>query len=230
MSSPAVLISSWRSSASYRVRICLNFKEIPFVVQPIDPVDELQIPRHGGKKSDAGDKLKSINPMGFVPVLQIDDRTFIESMAIMEYLEETRPEKALLPKDAMLRSKVREICSVIVSGIQPIQNVVLDDKDLARAVDAINRGFTAIEKLLATSCGKFCVGDDVSLADVCLVPQVLNARKLQVNLAPYPNIVRIDRLLHLHEAFKKSHPFVQADFPAENFTNENFFQMFKSKM
>lgn len=222
-------------------------------MQPIDPVDELQIPRNGGKRSEAGDKLKSVNPMGFVPVLQvridrfcsyfwfdiffanfpltqIDGKTFIESMAIMEYLEETRPEKALLPKDALQRAKVREICSVIVSGIQPIQNVVLDNKDHARAVDAIKRGFSAIEKLLTASSGKYCVGDDVTLADVCLIPQVLNARKLQVNLAPYPNIVRIDRLAHLHPAFRRSHPFVQNDFPAENFTNENFFTIFKSKM
>lgn len=230
MSASAVLISSWRSSASYRVRICLNFKEIPFVVQSIDPVDELQIPASTGKQTKAGDELKKINPMGFVPILQIDGKNFIESMAIMEYLEETRPEKSLMPKDALQRAKVREICSIIVSGIQPLQNIVIDDKDSLRAVKAINRGFGAVEHLLTSSQGKYCVGDEVTLADVCLVPQVLNARKLQVNLAPYPNIVRIDRLLHLHPAFKKSHPFVQVDFPAENFTNENFFQIFKSKM
>lgn len=230
MSSSAVLISSWRSSASYRVRICLNFKDIPFVVQPIDPVAELQLPARNGKPSDAGDKLKKVNPMGFVPILLIDGRTFIESMAIMEYLEETRPEKSLLPKDPVQRAKVREICSIVVSGIQPMQNVVIDDSDSVRALKAINRGFSAIEKLLTASLGKYCVGDEVTLADVCLVPQVLNARKLQVNLAPYPNIVRIDRLLHLHPAFKKSHPFVQSDFPAENFTDDNFFQIFKSKM
>jgi maleylacetoacetate isomerase len=230
MSSPAVLISSWRSSASYRVRICLNFKEIPFIVSPIDPVDEIQVPRKNGKTSESNEKLKKINPMGFVPILQIDGKNFIESMAIMEYLEETRPERPLLPKDAVKRAKVREICSIIVSGIQPMQNVVLDEKDSKNALNAINRGFTAIEKLLEDSNGKYCVGDDVTLADVCLVPQVLNARKLQVNLAPFPNIVRIDRILHLHSAFKKSHPFVQNDFPSEKFTDSSFFEIFKSKM
>lgn len=101
----------------------------------------------------------------------------------MHYLEETRSEPPLLPHDPFKRCKVREICEIIVSGIQPLQNLGLlehfgDDKKMDWAQKWITRGFDGIEKLLQTSAGMYCVGDDISMADCCLVPQVFNAQKL----------------------------------------------------
>lgn len=101
----------------------------------------------------------------------------------MHYLEETRPQRPLLPQDVHKRCKVREICEVITSGIQPLQNLIVlihvgEEKKKEWAQHWITRGFRAIEKLLSTSAGKFCVGDEISMADCCLVPQVFNARRL----------------------------------------------------
>lgn len=113
----------------------------------------------------------------------VDGHTLIDSLAIMHYLEETRPETSLLPQDALKRCKVRELCQVIASGIQPLQNVTvlmqIGDKGNDWAKQWITKGFIAIEKLLSTSplAGKFCVGDEISMADCCLVPQVFNARR-----------------------------------------------------
>lgn len=100
----------------------------------------------------------------------------------MHYLEETRPQCPIFPKDALKRSKVREISELITSGIQPLQNLAVlieigDEKKLEWAQHWINRGFTALEQLLSSSAGKYCVGDEITMADCCLVPQVANARR-----------------------------------------------------
>lgn len=158
----------------------------------------------------------------------------------MHYLEETRPQRPILPQDVHKRCKVREICEVITSGIQPLQNLIVlihvgEEKKKEWAQHWITRGFRAIEKLLSTSAGKFCVGDEISMADCCLVPQVFNARRLvatginwglssllirvlfcfvysfisyrfHVDLRPYPIILRIDRELESHPAFRAAHP------------------------
>lgn len=103
-------------------------------------------------------------------------------ISILHYLEETRPGRPLLPADVIKRSKVREICEVIASGIQPLQNLTVliyvgEEKKKEWAQHWITRGFRAVEKLLSVSAGKFCVGDEISMADCCLVPQVFNARR-----------------------------------------------------
>lgn len=113
----------------------------------------------------------------------LDGHTLVESMAIMHYLEETRPQLPLLPEDPYDRCKVREICEIIVSGIQPLQNLGLltrigDEKKMEWAQHWIMRGFDGLEKLLSASAGRYCVGDHISMADCCLVPQVFNAQKL----------------------------------------------------
>lgn len=194
-----VLYSYWRSSCSWRVRICLNLKEIPYDIKPISLI------KSGGEQHC--NEYREVNPMEQVPALQIgmyicfsvqdrtalvhvliliplpsDGHTLVESMAIMHYLEETRPQRPLLPQDVHKRAKVREICEVITSGIQPLQNLIVlihvgEEKKKEWAQHWITRGFRAVEKLLSTSAGKFCVGDEVSLADCCLVPQVFNARR-----------------------------------------------------
>jgi maleylacetoacetate isomerase len=114
--------------------------------------------------------------------LQIDGHTLVESVAIMHYLDETRPQRPLLPQDFHKRAKVRELCEIISSGIQPLQNLIVlihvgEEKKKEWAQHWITRGFRAVEKLLSTSAGKYCVGDEITLADCCLVPQVFNARR-----------------------------------------------------
>lgn len=201
--SQPVLYSYWRSSCSWRIRIALNLKEIPYDIKAISLI------KSGGEQHC--NEYREVNPMEQVPALQIgntleflvkflykikfifcidlfiffylDGHTLVESIAIMHYLEETRPQRPLLPQDVHKRCKVREICEVITSGIQPLQNLIVlihvgEEKKKEWAQHWITRGFRAIEKLLSTSAGKFCVGDEITMADCCLVPQVFNARRL----------------------------------------------------
>lgn len=207
-----LLYSYWRSSCAWRVRIALNLKEIPYDIKPVSLI------KGGGEQHS--DEYRNVNPMEHVPALQIDGHTLIESMNIMHYLEETRPQKALMPQDVFKRAKVREICEVITSGIQPLQNLTVliyvgEEKQKEWAQHWINRGFRAVEKLLSASAGKYSVGDEITLADCCLIPQVFNARRFQVDLRPFPTILRIERELENHPAFRAAHPSSQPDCPPE---------------
>lgn len=232
----AVFFNSWVSSASYRVRICLNYKGIKYENRTID-LNEVVRSTKAGTSNIKVLELKKANPMGYLPVLKIDGVNLIESMAIMEYLEERNSEKPLLPADLIQRAHSRAIANICVSGIQPLQNLGVLNligseystkyKKLTWAQHWISKGFGAIEKYLHATSGKFCVGDEISFSDLCLVPQVFNARKFNVDLSPYPSIVRIDHELSLHEAFKKSHPFQQEDFPADKYPKQTFFDIYK---
>ncbi|XP_058811344.1 probable maleylacetoacetate isomerase 2 [Topomyia yanbarensis] len=207
--SKPILYSFYRSSCAWRVRAALNLKEIAYDIRPVSLSGEQD-----------GNEFRQVNPMGRVPALLIDGHTIIESIAILHYLEETRPQHPLLPQDPLKRAKVREIVEIITSGIQPLQNNgVLDrvgsEKQQEWAQHWINRGFAAIEKLLSLSAGKFCVGDEITLADCCLVPQVFNARRFGMDLSAYPIIVRIDQELNEHPAFRDTHPSKQPDCPPE---------------
>lgn len=173
-----VLYSSWRSSCSYRVRICLNLKNIKYELKAVDS---------SKLATSAGVETYTQNPMNYVPALDIKGNTLVESLAIMEYLEEVFPEKPLMPKDSFERAQVRAICGIIVAGIQPLQNTSVLNKIGVMSGDEeeekwsqfwITKGFKALEKILATSAGKYCVGDQITLADCCLVPQVFNAHRL----------------------------------------------------
>jgi maleylacetoacetate isomerase len=179
MTVKAILFSSWRSSCSYRVRICLNYKKILYEIKPVN------LASLATSNDNFNEELKKNNPMCYVPALQIDGNTLIESLAIMHYLEETRPEISLLPQDFYKRAQVRAICDVIVSGIQPLQNIgvlnymgnYLGEKEKAWSQHWIQKGFKAIETLLSDSAGIYCVGNEISMADCCLIPQVFNARR-----------------------------------------------------
>lgn len=172
-----VLYQTWGSSCAFRVRICLHLKGISYdkiLVNQSTPVDENR------------EKSHALNPMKFVPVLQVDGHSLIESLAIMEYLEELKPEPSLLPKDLFKRANVRAICNIIVSGIQPLQNTGVlnliteytdDDKRKTWAKHWITKGFDALEQMLVNNSGAYCVGDEITFADCCLVPQVINARR-----------------------------------------------------
>ncbi|KAH8382499.1 hypothetical protein KR009_003901 [Drosophila setifemur] len=206
-----VLYSYWSSSCSWRVRIALTHKKIDYQLKATSLLTK-------DKDHVYTNDYKEVNPMQTVPALQIDGHTLRDSVAIMHYLEETRPEPSLLPQDPAQRAKVREIVELICSAIQPLQNVgVLDrvgnDKRLEWAQEWITRGFTALEKVLSQSAGKFCVGNELTMADVCLVPQFFNANRYKVDLSPYPTIVKLAEDLGKLESFKSCHPYLQPDCP-----------------
>ncbi|KAM4899392.1 maleylacetoacetate isomerase isoform 3-T3 [Sylvia borin] len=163
-----ILYSYFRSSCSWRVRIALALKGISYDLVPVNLIKD------GGQQFSA--EFKALNPMQQVPVLQIDGISLSQSLAIINYLEETHPNPRLLPQDPKKRAQVRMIADHIASGIQPLQ---------------------------------------VSMADLCLVPQVANAERFKVDMRPYPIITRINKALLELEAFKISHPSRQPDTPAE---------------
>lgn len=212
MASKPVLYSYFRSSASWRVRIALAMKGVEYDYKPVHLVKD------GGEQNK--DDYKAKNPMGQVPTLIIDGVTLTQSIPIIEYLEETRPGPALLPKDAIKRAQARALAEVINSGIQPLQNLrilgAFGDKKMEWGKTVITYGFDAFEKMLATTAGTYCVGDEVTVADLCLIPQCHNAqRRFEVDMSKYPTIVRIK------EALEKLPPFITADFKNQPDTPED---------
>ncbi|KAI6067916.1 Maleylacetoacetate isomerase [Aix galericulata] len=214
MSSAAVkpiLYGYFRSSCSWRVRIALALKGIAYDQVPVNLLKD------GGQQLSA--EFKAVNPMQQVPALKIDGITLSQSLAIIHYLEDTRPNPRLLPQDPKKRAQVRMISDHIASGIQPLQNLSvlkqMGERKMEWAQKCIASGFQALEQVLQQTAGRYCVGDEVSMADLCLVPQVANAERFNVDLGPYPTITRINKALLELEAFKVSHPSRQPDTPAE---------------
>ncbi|XP_072618199.1 maleylacetoacetate isomerase isoform X1 [Vulpes vulpes] len=207
-----ILYSYFRSSCSWRVRIALALKSIDYETIPTNLIKD------GGQQFSK--EFQALNPMKQVPVLKIDGITIGQSLAIIEYLEETRPTPRLLPQDPKKRAYVHMISNLIVSGIQPLQNLSVlkqlrQENNLPWAQKAISSGFEALEQILQGTAGKYCVGDEVTMADLCLVPQVANAERFEVDLTPYPAISRINKTLLTLEAFQVSHPCRQPDTPPE---------------
>lgn len=213
------LYSYFRSSAAYRVRIALNLKGLDADIIPV------HLLKDGGqhRKQD----YLALNPSALVPTLVDGDFALGQSMAILEYLEETRPQPALLPADAQGRARVRAMAQLIACDIHPLNNLrvlrylkhSLNVDDAARDEwyrHWVDLGLTAIEAMLADSpdTGTFCHGDSPTFADVLLVPQVANARRLDCDLSAMPNVVRIDAECMSRDAFIKAAPAHQPD--AEN--------------
>ncbi|NXJ42051.1 MAAI isomerase, partial [Ciconia maguari] len=206
-----ILYGYFRSSCSWRVRIALALKGISYDLVPVN------LQKDGGLQFSA--EFKAVNPMQQVPALKIDGITLSQSLAIIHYLEDTRPNPRLLPQDLKKRAQVRMIADHIVSGIQPLQNLTvlkqMGEKKMEWAQTCIASGFRALEQILQHTAGHYCVGDEVSMADLCLVPQVFNAERFKVDMGPYPTITRINKALLELEAFQVSHPSRQPDTPAE---------------
>ena len=209
------LYDYFRSSASYRVRIALNLKGVK--------VERGFVHLKRGAQHEHD--YRALNPQGLVPALVLDDgRTLTQSIAILEYLEETHPSPPLLPRDAEARARVRGIALAIACDIHPIDNLrVLDYLTgtlglTGEAKDGwykywIDTGFEALERQLAddASTGRFCHGDAPTLADVCLVPQIANARRVSLDLAPYPTLLRIEAACLAIPAFADAAPAKQPD-------------------
>ena len=183
MPDDATLHGYFRSGASYRVRIALNLKGIAYG-------DRFHHLRKGEQNAPA---YLALNPQGLLPTLEIDGETLTQSLAIVEYLDETYPEPPLLPADRGLRAKVRAFAQVIACDVHPVQNLKiltrlralgLDEEQVADwARITIGEGLDACSKLIADRDDPFCYGDAPGLADICLVPQLVNARRFGVRLA-----------------------------------------------
>src|SRR5215472_6995409 len=208
------LYGYFRSSAAFRVRIALNLKKLEYETAPI----------HLRRNDQARPDYLAVNPQGLVPTLVDGERTLIQSLAIIEYLEETYPEPSLLPKQAADRARVRALADIVACDIHPINNLRVlrylahslghDEAAIASWYNHwIAAGFQALEKLLAedSRTGTFCLGGTPGLADVALVPQVVNAERYRLDPGPYPTISRIFRHCMTLEPFQAAHPDKQPD-------------------
>jgi maleylpyruvate isomerase len=210
------LYSYWRSSASYRARIALHHKSIPFEYIPINLI------REGGGQQH-GDEYRAINPMEQVPILEFEENGVVrrlgQSMAIMEWLEESYPKAALLPADRYLRARARQLAEIVNSGIQPFQNLTmrgivkneLGGDDVAIARRFIEKGLRAYTTFATDVAGAYSVGDEPSIADVCLVPQLYSARSLGVDLSVFPLLLQIEQRCNDRAGFQAAHPDKQID-------------------
>ena len=204
------LHSFFRSSAAYRVRIALNLKGLGYeqITHHL---------RHGDQR--APDYLK-LNPQGLVPALDVDGKVLTQSLAICEYLDEMAPEPPLLPGDALARARIRAFAQVIACDIHPIQNLKILNRlrDLGIGSDGVNRwavqvieeGFDACAALIADEAGPFCFGASPTLADICLVPQLANARRFGADLR-WPRLLEVEACCQELAAFALAAPDRQPD-------------------
>lgn len=210
------LFSYWRSSAAYRVRIGLNLKALPHETTPVHLV------RDGGQQHSEG--YAALNPQELVPTLRHGGQVLHQSMAILEYLDEVFGGPSLLPDDAAGRARVRALAQLVACDIHPLNNLrvmqffsdtwnvpQVEREDWTR--HWIQRGFEAMERMLVESVetGRFCHGDTPTLADCCLVPQLYNARRFNLDLEPYPTLVRIEMACLALPAFDAAKPENQPD-------------------
>ena len=205
------LYSYFRSSASYRVRIALALKGLSYQTIGIHLVK--------GKHKEG--PFISINPQTRVPALKTDnDEILIQSLAIIEWLDETHPQPPLLPTDPLMRARVREVAHIIAMDVHPLgntgpRNYLLKQLNLdLETVDAWTRhwiedGFSAVERMIDPA--PYCFGAQPTLADICLVPQVFNARRYKVDMAKFPRIVAADAACQSNPAFAAAAPAAQPD-------------------
>lgn len=202
----------FRSSAAWRVRIALNLKGLD-----VEHVSHHL--RHGGQRDPA---YLALNPQGLVPTLELDDGTVLtQSLAIIEWLDETHPQPALLPKDPIARAKVRAFAQAIACDTHPVQNLKVLNRlrelghdgavALAWAADVNIDGLSACEQLAAKNSGPFCFGSEPGLADICLAPQLGNARRFKVDVARFPRLLRAEAAAMELAAFRDAVPDRQAD-------------------
>jgi maleylacetoacetate isomerase/maleylpyruvate isomerase len=208
------LYGYFRSSAAYRVRIALNLKGLEYETVPV------HLLRNGGEQHT--DTFRNVNPAQLVPVLEDGALILTQSLAIIEYLEESYPLPALLPQAPAERAAVRALASTVACDIHPINNLRvmqylksfpgLEEEQLtAWSHHWIELGFASIEPLLAQCAGSYSCGNTPSLADCCLIPQVFNALRIRCPLGRYPTVMRIYESCMAQDAFRRAAPEAQID-------------------
>ena len=202
----------FRSSASYRVRIALNLKGL----------DADHLSHHLRKGEQRDPAFLALNPQGLVPALQDDAGAVLtQSLAIIEWLEETQPQPALLPKDPLRRAKVRAFAQVLACDTHPVQNLKVlarlrelglpEEQVTGWAAWANREGLAACEALIAGETGPFCFGEAPTIADLCLVPQLVNARRFGVEVAAFPRLLKAEAAAQATKAFADAAPDKQSD-------------------
>lgn len=205
------LYNYWRSSTSYRTRIALQLKNIPFDYIPVNLL----------KDESSAESYLALNPSGGVPALVDGGVSIGQSLAIIDYLEQKYPEPSLLPKDPAQRARVMQIAYIVACDMHQFANLQVLNYVVAKAGEAeklpwihhwMKQSLQAIEALLQDKqTGKFCHGDTPTLADVCLIPQLYAAKRFEVDLTPYPKVRMVDANCLAHPAFIKAHPDQQPD-------------------
>ena len=206
------LYTFFRSSAAYRVRIALSLKEVEY-----ESVF-LNLPKGDHRQPD----FTATNPHRTIPVIDDDGVVLMQSLAIIEYLDSRFPDPRLIPVDPVARARVQAFAQVIACEIHPLNNLRvlshlrtelgLDEARVKKWVQHwIGESFRSLEALLAESAGRCCFGDDVTIADVFLVPQMYNARRFDCDLAPFPTVVRVADSLRALPAFARAAPENQPD-------------------
>jgi len=212
------LHSYWRSSCSWRVRIALRWKSLPFTYRAVD--------------LGAGDQFapahRARNPMSTVPLLEVEEDGRVlrlaQSMAILEWLEERHPSPPLLPRDPAGRARVRAIAEDVNSSVQPFQNASTmkwlrerhPGDDLAFTTHFLTRSLTGLEEVVRDGAGKFSHGDSVTLGDLFIVPQLYGARRFGVDVAKFPTLLRVEAACASLPAFALSEPDAQPDAPSSS--------------
>jgi maleylpyruvate isomerase len=210
------LYTYFRSSAAYRVRIALNLKGLAYDAAPI------HLLRNGGEQLT--DAYRAINPSALLPTLDDNGALLGQSLAIIEYLEETHPQTPLLPPDALGRARVRSLALTVAADTHPLGNLrvlkylkgelgVSEEVKLEWQQHWLRIGLATLEAELANDprTGRYCHGDTPTLADCCLVPQVFSAQRFQVDMTPYPTVMRIHAACSGLPAFQQAHPSQQPD-------------------
>ncbi|SFG92755.1 maleylpyruvate isomerase [Duganella sp. CF458] len=210
------LYTYFRSSAAYRVRIALNLKGLAYEAVPV------HLLRDGGEQ--LAPAYREVNPAGLVPSLEDNGIVLTQSLAIMEYLEEVHPMVPLLPQDAVGRARVRALAQTVACDTHPLMNLrvlkhikgpmgLSEEQKMLWYYHWMGEGMMALEAHLERDgdTGRFCYGDTPTIADCCLVPQVYNAQRFNIDLAPYPHVARIAANCADLPAFKAAHPSTQPD-------------------
>ncbi len=214
MSEPRLaLYGYWRSSCSWRVRIALQLKGLPFETKPIHLREGVQ----------RGEVYRAVAPMMQVPTLVIEENGetsyLSQSLAIVQWLEARFADRPrLVPADPWSRARAWSLAELVNAGIQPLQNLGTMQRLSALGVDArawsrdvIQAGLAALEESMLTTAGAYSVGEEITVADLCLVPQLYNARRFEIDVTAFPTLARVDGVLQGHPAFVAAHPDQQPD-------------------